>query len=162
MDLINDEIVEAANRRGAGKKERYPAVVAARYDHGSGRIVISLETGLDLAFSPHHAQGFETAHPADLDLVEISPSGLGVHFPKIDADIYVPSLIEGFLGSRNWVAAQNGKAGGKATTQAKRVAARENGKLGGRPKKAIPNEKTNAALAELEQGEENILPTSSR
>lgn len=138
MDLINDDIIDSANRRGAEKKAHYPAVVAARYDHESGRIVISLETGLDLAFSPHHVQGFEKAQPADLDVVEISPSGLGVHFPKIDADFYVPSLIEGFLGS----------------TQAKRVAARENGKLGGRPKKAIPNEKTKAALAELEQGGE--------
>lgn len=141
MDLINDEIVEAANRRGAAKKAAFPAVVAARYDRRTGRIVISLETGLDLAFSPHHAQGFENAHPADLDVVEISPSGLGVHFPKIDADLYVPGLIEGFLGSRRWIAAQNGKIGGKAATPAKRVAARENGKLGGRPKKAKPAEK---------------------
>lgn len=141
MDLIDDDIVEAANRRGAAKKAAFPAVVAARYDRRIGRIVISLESGLDLAFSPHHAQGFEHAHPADLDVVEISPSGLGIHFPKIDADIYVPGLIEGFLGSKRWIAAQNGKAGGKAATPAKRAAARENGKLGGRPMKAKPAEK---------------------
>jgi hypothetical protein len=141
MDLINDDIVEFANRRGAAKKAAYPAVVAARYDRRIGRIVISLDTGLDLAFSPHHAQGFENARPVDLDVVEISPSGLGVHFPKIDADLYIPALIEGFLGSKRWMAAQNGKAGGKAATPAKRAAARENGKLGGRPKKAKPAEK---------------------
>lgn len=138
MDLINDDIVDSANRRGAAKKAAFPAVVAARYDRRIGRIVISLDTGLDLAFSPHHAQGFENAHPADLDVVEISPSGLGVHFPKIDADIYIPALVEGFLGSKRWIAAQNGKVGGKAATPAKRLAARENGKLGGRPKKAKP------------------------
>lgn len=138
MDLINDDIVESANRLGAAKKAAFPAVVAARYDRRIGRIVISLDTGLDLAFSPHRAQGFENAHPADLDVVEISPSGLGVHFPKIDADIYIPALIEGFLGSKRWIAAQNGKVGGKAATPAKRLAARENGKLGGRPKKAKP------------------------
>jgi hypothetical protein len=133
--LIDDEKFEAANRRGAAKKAALPVVVAARYDRRVGRIVITLASGLDLGFSPHNVQGFEEARPADLDVIEISPSGLGVHFPKIDADLYIPGLVEGFLGTKRWVAAQNGKAGGKAATEAKGLAARENGKLGGRPKK---------------------------
>lgn len=142
MDLIDNDIVNAANRRGAAKKAAFPAVVAARYDRRIARIVITLDTGLDLAFAPHLAQGFEEAKPADLDVIEISPSGLGVYFPKIDADIYVPALIEGLLGTRRWMAAENGRAGGKAATSAKAAAARENGKAGGRPKKtqaAAPN-----------------------
>ncbi|MDQ2819804.1 MAG: DUF2442 domain-containing protein [Pseudomonadota bacterium] len=142
MDLIDNDIIEAATRRGAAKKAAFPAVVAARYDRRIARIVITLDTGLDLAFAPHLAQGFEEAKPADLDVIEISPSGLGVHFPKIDADIYVPALIEGLLGTKRWMAAENGRAGGKAATSAKAAAARENGKAGGRPKKtpaAAPN-----------------------
>jgi hypothetical protein len=135
MALIDDEIVETANRRGAKTKAAFPAVVAARYDRRIGRIVISLANGLDLAFAPHLAEGFAHARPADLDVVEISPSGLGVHFPKLDADIYLPGLLEGLLGSKRWMAAENGRAGGKAATPAKRLASRENGKLGGRPKK---------------------------
>ncbi len=135
MELIDEDIVDSANRRGAARKIAFPAVVAVRYDQRIERIVISLDSGLDLAFSPSIVQGFEGAQPADLDTAEISPSGLGVHFPKIDADLYIPALIEGFLGSKRWMAAQNGKAGGKAATPAKRLAARENGKLGGRPKK---------------------------
>lgn len=138
MDLISDDIVALANRRGMAKKAAYPRVVAARYDRRIARIVISLDSGLDLAFAPHLAQGLEKARPADLDLVVISPSGLGVHFPKIDADLYIPGLVEGFLGSRHWMAAEYGKAGGQAVTPAKRIAARENGKLGGRPRKAKP------------------------
>ncbi len=135
MDALNDDVVEAANRRGVAKKAAYPTVVSARYDRRIARVVISLDTGLDLAFSPHLAQGLEHARPADLDVIEISPSGLGLHFPKMDADLYIPGLIEGFLGSRRWIAAQNGKAGGKASSPVKRAAARENGKLGGRPRK---------------------------
>lgn len=119
MDIINAEIVDAANRRGAAKKAVFPAVTAVRYDRRIARIVISLSTGLDLSFSPRDAQGLETARPGDLDVIEISPSGLGIHFPKVDADIYVPGLIEGFLGSKRWLAAQNGKAGGSSTTPAK-------------------------------------------
>lgn len=133
---MTDMEFEAANRRGAAKKAAFPPAVAVRYDRRIARVVISLASGLEIAFSPRDAQGLENAHPADLAGAEISPSGLGVHFPKIDADLYIPALLEGFLGSKRWMASQMGKVGGKAATQAKASAARENGKLGGRPKKS--------------------------
>lgn len=133
---ITDNILEAANRRAAAKKAAFPTVVGVRYDRRIARIVISLASGLELAFSPRHAQGLENAHPADLVGAEISPSGLGVHFPKLDADLYIPALLEGFLGSKRWMAAEIGKLGGQSTSEVKATAARQNGKLGGRPKKA--------------------------
>jgi hypothetical protein len=46
----------------------------------------------------------EKATPAQLEPIEISPSGFGIHFPKLDADLYLPALLEGFLGSRKWMA----------------------------------------------------------
>jgi hypothetical protein len=95
----------------------------------------------DTTFVPgcHFTDVFlEAAQAADLADARISPSGLGVHFPMLDADLYVPALLEGFLGSRRWMAAQNGRAGGKASSEAKSVAARANGLRGGRPKKTAP------------------------
>jgi hypothetical protein len=136
---ITGEVFEAANRRARAKKASFPAVVSVRYDRRVGRVVIALASGLELAFSPKHAQGLENAHPADLMDAEISPSGLGVHFPRLDADLYIPGLLEGFLGSKRWMAAEIGKIGGTASTEAKAAAARQNGKLGGRPKKAKGN-----------------------
>jgi len=97
--------------------------------------VIALDSGLEVAFSPKLAQGLEQAHPDDLSDAAISPSGLGIHFPRLDADIYLPALLEGFLGSKSWMAAERGKKGGSASTEAKAAASRKNGKLGGRPKK---------------------------
>ena len=132
---IPDATFEAANRRGAAKKVAFPVAVAVRYDRRISRIVISLASGLHIAFAPRDAQGLENARPADLIDAEISPSGLGVHFPQLDVDLYIPALLEGFLGSKRWMASQMGKVGGKASTDAKAAAARENGKLGGRPKK---------------------------
>ena len=137
MDLT-DAVFEAANQRGMAKQAAFPAVVAARYDRRIARIVISLSTGLDVTFSPRDAQGLEHARPADLVDAQISPSGLGVHFPKLDADIDIPGLLEGLLGSKKWMAARMGQRGGKATTEAKTSAARANGRLGGRPRKAKP------------------------
>ncbi|MDP1681268.1 MAG: DUF2442 domain-containing protein [Burkholderiales bacterium] len=132
---ITDKEFETANRRGAEKKATFPAAVSVRYDRRVARVVITLATGLELAFSPKHAQGLEHAHPADLADAEVTPSGLGIHFPRLDADIYIPALLEGFLGSKRWIAAQIGKIGGATKSEAKTAAARENGKLGGRPKK---------------------------
>ena len=112
-----------------------PRAVGARYDKRSARVVIELETGLELAFRPHLAQGLDQATPAELAVIEISPSGLGLHFPKLDADLYLPALLEGTLGSRKCMAGVMGRSGGRARTTAKASASRENGKLGGRPRK---------------------------
>jgi hypothetical protein len=133
---ITEKTIEAADRRAAMKKAAFPAVISVRYDRRVGRVVIALASGLELAFSPKHAQGLENAHPADLMDAEITPSGLGVHFPHLDADLYLPALLEGFLGSKRWMASEIGKIGGAASTKAKAAAARQNGKLGGRPKKS--------------------------
>lgn len=103
-----DKAIAAANRRGVEKKAAFPVAVSVRYDRRVSRVVITLATGLELAFSPKHAQGLEHAHPADLADAEISPSGLGIHFPRLDADIYIPALLEGFLVSKRWIAAQIG------------------------------------------------------
>ena len=133
---ITDTVFESANRRGATKKAAFSAVVSVRYDRRVSRLVIVLASGLELAFSPKQVQGLENARPADLIEAEITPSGLGVYFPRLDADLYIPALLEGFLGSKRWMASQIGKIGGMASTEAKAAAARQNGKLGGRPKKS--------------------------
>jgi hypothetical protein len=134
MAVRKDEF-EAANARGAARLNKTPTAVAARYDRRTGRVVIELSTGVGITFKPQNAQGLEKVTPADLAEIEISPSGLGLHIPAVDADLYLPALLDGLLGSRKWMAATMGKLGGQTSTQAKAAAARANGKLGGRPKK---------------------------
>jgi hypothetical protein len=131
MAVLKDEFI-AANKRA---NERTLTAVAAHYDTQAERVVIRLSSGLDLSFKPRDAQGLEHTTPADLAEIEISPSGCGLHFPAVDADVYLPSLLEGFLGSRKWMAARLGAIGGQVSTDAKASAARANGKRGGRPKK---------------------------
>ena len=131
----HDEFREAT-ARGARMRATLPVAIDARYDRRIGRIVVSLASGLEVSFAPSAAQGLARAKPADLAVIGISPSGFGLHFPKLDTDIYLPALLEGFLGSRNWMAARLGARGGKAKTKAKVAAARANGKLGGRPRKS--------------------------
>jgi len=98
-------------------------------------IMIQLSSNLDVSFSPENAQGLERAAASQLGKIEISPSGLGIYFPKLDADLYLPALLEGFFGSKKWMAARLGHAGGKSRSLAKKAASRANSRLGGRPRR---------------------------
>ena len=69
-------------------------MIAAYRASSSGSI-----PALSWRFPPHLAGGLDQAKPDDLVDIEISPSGLGLHFPKLDADLYLPALLEGALGS---------------------------------------------------------------
>ncbi|MCF5706266.1 DUF2442 domain-containing protein [Pseudomonas syringae] len=93
-----------------------------------------LNSGVELAIPPRLVEGMSEARPDQLDQIEVSPSGLGLHFPKLDADLYVPALLEGVLGSRSWMARQLGAMGSSVMSEAKAKAARANGKKGGRPR----------------------------
>ncbi len=106
MEITNADF-EVANARGGEKKRFFPSAVAVRYDRRIGRVVVSLASGLELAFAPRQTEGLQNARPTDLTDAQISPSGLGIHFPKLDADIYLPALLEGFLGSERWMRTQN-------------------------------------------------------
>jgi len=133
--MATSDHFELASRRAKELESSIPRALAAHYDRTARRVVIHLSSRLDVSFSPRDAQGLQNARPSQLEKIEISPSGFGIHFPKLDADLYLPALLEGFLGSKRWMAARLGQSGGHAKTHAKRAAARANGKLGGRPKK---------------------------
>lgn len=134
--MVKLDEFRTATRRAAKRRASEPVAVAARYDRRRDRIVVSLDTGLELAFPPRIAQGLESAAPSDLIDIEISPSGFGIHFPRLDAQLYLPALLLGVFGSKSWMAAQLGAAGGTTRSAAKTAAARRNGRRGGRPRKA--------------------------
>ena len=134
MAITEAELAQAEVRVAQQREAGY--ATSARYDRRRGRIVVGLSTGLELAFPTRLAEGLAGATPGDLGEIEISPAGLGLHWPRLDADLYVPALLQGVFGSKRWMASQLGAQGGRARTPAKAAAARENGRKGGRPPKA--------------------------
>jgi len=132
---ISDAAIQQAEQRMRERMEATPHAVAARYDRRVSRVMVSLSNGLELAFPPHLAEGLADAKPADLAAIEITPTGLGLHWPTLDADLYLPALLQGVFGSPRWMAGLLGKSGGLARTVAKAAAARENGRKGSRPRK---------------------------
>jgi hypothetical protein len=133
--MVSRISIELANKRGEQLRREFPHAVSARYDRASGKVVVELSSKLTLSFSPQDAQGLENAKPAQFDEIELTPSGFGMHFPKLDADLYIPGLLEGFMGSRNWMATRLGQAGGQSRSRAKKAASRANGLKGGRPRR---------------------------
>jgi hypothetical protein len=98
-----------ANERARELQRSVPRAVAAHYDRKTGRIVVELSSKVTVSFSPRDAEGLEDATPSQLDAIEISPSGFGIHFPALDADLYVPTILAGLLGSKRWVASRLGE-----------------------------------------------------
>ena len=88
---------EAATAAGKRMHATTPHSVAARYDRQADRIVVTLNTAVDVSFSPRDAQGLEDASADELAVIEITPPGFGLHWPKLDADLYVPACSKACL-----------------------------------------------------------------
>lgn len=106
--MITDSERLAAEARPRSEGDSHPRTIAARFDRRRSRVVIALDNGLELAFPPRMAEGLEQATPIELANIEISPSGDGLNWPAIDADLFIPALLRGAFGSKSWMARQLG------------------------------------------------------
>jgi hypothetical protein len=158
--MVTRDEYEAATAEGRRMLAMTPHAVAARYDRQADRIVVTLNTAVDVSFSLRDAQGLENASAEQLAAIEITPPGFGLYWPKLDADLYIPAVLEGILGSRRWMAARLGAAGGRSRSKAKAAASRENGKLGGRPAKKL--RPPHSAPAHIRRRKKKALRAASR
>ncbi len=134
-DWIDRELAKRgvkAERAGAAAAAAEPRAKTARYDARHDRVVVEMTNGCVFAFPPRLAEGLRNATPAQLRGVEVTPRGGGLHWETLDVDLSVPRLVLGVFGSRAWMS-ELGRRGGSASSRAKALSARRNGKLGGRP-----------------------------
>ncbi len=134
---ISETEFEPANKRMAMRRKAEPNAVAAEYDAARNMIAVTLSNGAEVRFPVAKLQGLAGAKADELAHIEIDPAGYGLSFPKLDADFSLPALMQGVFGSRAWMAALLGSESGKSVSPKKVMAARNNGRLGGRPKKAV-------------------------
>ena len=133
-DAEIDAQIPIARAREAVASEAGLRAKTARYDVASERVVLELTNGIAFAFPAHLVRGLEQATPAQRAELTLSPSGNGVLWEALDADISVPGLLASTFG-RGIAASTLGKAGGEARSAAKAKAAKANGAKGGRPRK---------------------------
>ncbi|WP_353198015.1 DUF2442 domain-containing protein [Sandarakinorhabdus sp.] len=135
-DELTDTEIAAATAAGLAELDVLPRAASARYDAGSGRVMVELANGCLFAFPARLVQDLAGASDADLAVIDIGPHGLGLSWPAIDADIWLPALVNGVFGTRRWMAGEMGRKGGAVRSPAKTAAARSNGSKGGRPRKS--------------------------
>ncbi|WP_110751410.1 DUF2442 domain-containing protein [Phyllobacterium leguminum] len=131
MGELTDEEFKAAEARGRKMLETEPRASAARYDRATGRVTVDLMNGCTYIFPAHLIQDLNGADDDDLEIIEIDGMGFNLHWPRLDADLYVPRLVAGIFGTKAYMAS----LAGRATSPAKAAAARANGLKGGRPRK---------------------------
>jgi hypothetical protein len=132
MDKLTNADIDAAIERGRIVRASEPRAASARYDADSGRVTVEMENGCAFAFPPGLVQDLATATPDQLARVEVIGNGYGLYWEALDADIAIPNLMAGIFGTQAWMA----RRAGQTTSPAKAAAARNNGALGGRPRKS--------------------------
>jgi hypothetical protein len=131
----NFEIDRAISR--AQQRADEPLVTEAEYTCAAGMdlFILTLNDGHRCVIPREELQGLQSATKKQLSNIEILGGGTGLHWPALDVDLYVPSLLQGVYGNRQWMA-KIGRRGGLATSPEKKKSARANGRLGGRPRKS--------------------------
>jgi hypothetical protein len=137
MAELTDAAIGRALAKGREAALSEPRAASVRYDAASRRVIVELTNGCTFAFPADLAQGLEGASDTDLAAIEILGNGYGLHWPTLDTDLAIPDLMAGLLGTRSWMTRKAGKTTSKAKAKAKAIAARQNGKKGGRPRKAV-------------------------
>ena len=136
MANLTDAEFEAAEARGRKMLETEPRAVAARYERATGRVVVDLVNGCTYAFPAQLVQDLQGASHDDLANIQVDGLGFDLHWLALDTDLYVPALVAGIFGTRDWMTKELARRAGQAKSPAKAAAARANGLKGGRPRKA--------------------------
>lgn len=135
MAPMTDAEFAAAEARGQTMLESEPRAISAAYDRETGRVTVELVNGCTYVFPTRLVQDLSDAGPDDLARVEVDGMGFNLHWPELDADLYVPALVAGVFGTRDWMRKALARQAGRSTSASKAAAARENGRKGGRPRK---------------------------
>jgi hypothetical protein len=139
MSDISPELqaaIDKARATGETLAAIEPRATKAWYAADTERIFIELNNGVVMGFPYQLLQGLSNATPKQLAAVELTPTGSGLHWESLDADLSVPQLVAGLFGTKAWMS-ELGRQGGKIKSEVKARSSRDNGKLGGRPRKKV-------------------------
>lgn len=82
-----------ATVRGALRRKAESYAVAVEFDPNRRWIVITFNSGGAVGVPSDLVEGLSNADEKALENVEITPSGLGLYWPDLDVDVYLPSLM---------------------------------------------------------------------
>lgn len=132
-DTEIDRQIQQATLEAQRASRVEPRAKAAYYDKTHHQIAVELTNGNFFRFDPQQFTDLANATPGELEKVEITPGGIGLHWEILDLDYRVPELAMSVLGTPTTWKRELARVAGKSRSQAKARAARLNGQKGGRP-----------------------------
>ncbi len=78
--------------------------IAAYYEPTDRTITVRLRSGASFSFPVDIAQGLAGADTQDLNQVEVTPMGDGLHWESLDTDFTIAGLLAGRFGTKKWMA----------------------------------------------------------
>lgn len=93
--------IPAARARAEEADRTEPRAVAARYDAGTGRVMVELRNGCAFAFPPGGVKELRGVDRSRVEQVEVDPFGAGLRWEAIDVDLSVAGLVADLFGGRS-------------------------------------------------------------
>lgn len=132
--LTTDRDIERALQAASSSNEPTLTALELKDDKDGRLLSLRMSDGSLHLIPAERVEGLSASSSEAILRFEITEDGLGVHWPDLDLDLYVPELVQGVYGTKKWMSSL-GRRGGKSRSVAKSRAARENGRKGGRPRK---------------------------
>jgi len=122
-----------ASRAGRLAAITEPRAARVTYRAQKHALRIELTNGATITLPVKLIPSLKGVRPKDLRAVAVLGRGGGLHWESLDLDLSVPGLVSSVFSGTAWLA-ELGRHGGRRTSAAKALAARRNGRKGGRPR----------------------------
>lgn len=137
--LFSDAAIRKAIAAGRKRQATGAWASDARYVARRDRLELVMGAGWALSMPRERIAELASISPNDMRHLSLSPTGTVLHLSRHDVHISIEGLLLSLI-PQSLLAREIGKRGGRATSTAKRVAARLNGQKGGRPRIGEPIE----------------------
>ena len=97
-------IFKFADRQRKPRLENEYHAQSVTYISATGLIHIQTLEGEQFSIPAAWLQGVANASDEQISNMELSPAGVGIHWPELDADLLVDGLCRGMYGSPRWMA----------------------------------------------------------
>ncbi len=133
------ERFKQAERAGEDLASTEPCAKAIVFQAENRTFTLTLTGGTTIGFAADAVPELENASDSALASAEIIPSGTGVSWRALDVDVSVSGLVLALLGGSEWrrsIRQAANRQAAQTKSEARTKASRNNGRKGGRPRKA--------------------------
>ena len=135
MAGVTDRQLRTAEARGRSTLATEPRAAAARYEPLTRRVEIDLVNGCLYAFPTQLVQDLQGTRVDDLARIEVDGARFNLHWPTLDVDQYIPALVAGIFGTREWMARQRERIAAPPAAAPTAASASVGAPRGGRPRR---------------------------